>query len=1294
MNDLRGTRRGLVLMAFCSVVVGCLLGNPARALLISSNEIWDGVNNPHPGIVTLANNTYTIPEELIIGSGATLFLRDTAMGAGPSNSITFNFTGTGGLTFADSTSIIDTGVGGRNLPTREFRLNMNANPISGPGQVMHGATVNDGLSGDTMALIVRSQGDVTIGNVDVRRSDAQSSKIDIVAAGHVNIGSMNTTDYSAGGGSAGAITITAGSIEVGNVDARSFRPDGSGDSGEILLTALGAPAYSPGEFNSNFVAVNSITLKGAINNNSPAASNPGGNLSLTAAKVVLANTFDLDLSENGEFTVNTGREQPGFTQADTFMNMSSETPDQVLFNVFHDGVGPPVLEWANNASGNWRVDGNWTPASTPGSSTQTAVFGSAITESQTIYMNSATTVKKVQFNTSSTVAIGGVDTLTLEAATGNAEIEALQGSHQIQLPLSVQSNAVFTAASGAQLDVNNVVDLNGNTLTIAGDGTVNLNNAVINGNVLVTGSLSTLSATDFGGDLVSVGSLVAEISGNDQAPSFAIAGLADIGGGSLIVDLADGFMPAIGQEFVLLTADTLSAEGLTLSGSAASMFRLVASSTQLTLVTVPEPSSVAVLLAGILGYFGWRNRRFTLCQTGPRRASALVLYAVATWSIAASTSHAQIVVSGLEVWDGINNPHAAQGVTLSNNVYTIPQELIIGSNSQLFLSDPFGSSVSNNITFNFTGNGGLTFTDETSLIDTYVGSRNQSRRFFTLEMNDNDVSVLNPNAGRILNGITVLGEQSGDSMTLVVNSQGNFTVGEIDLTRDDAQQATIDITAFGHVDIGKIISSDKSGSAGGGLPMYITAKSMTLGDIDTLNNRVDGAGANGDINLVALGPPDFLPGDFSANTAAQNVITLNGSILTNGQSAINQGGSLNVTAVKVVLGSDFSMDLSESADFNVNAGTIQSGFTAGDLFMNMSGESPDTLEYTVFHDGSGPSELVWANGNSGNWHVGANWNLNAIPNANTQTAVFGNNLTASNTIFTNQATTVKGIRFDASGGLALAGPGTVTLDADTGSASVEIMQGVAQVQVAVQLADDAVFSAAADSELSFNNTIAQNGNDITVTGGGLVNINHNTSGGGIINNGTLGTAGSTTVGGSLTSTGTLHFDIAGTGNLAFDSWLVTGAADIDGTVIDVQLAEGFTLTGSESFTLLTASSLSAVGITLSEATASMFSLSMSATQLILQATNSGSLVGDYNNDGLVNLADYTVWRDSLGGNTALPNRDPSLTGPIGAADYTIWKSNFGNTGSLSAVANTSVPEPSTMLMSLLAFSLTAISLRR
>ena len=75
--------------------------------------------------------------------------------------------------------------------------------------------------------------------------------------------------------------------------------------------------------------------------------------------------------------------------------------------------------------------------------------------------------------------------------------------------------------------------------------------------------------------------------------------------------------------------------------------------------------------------------------------------------------------------------------------------------------------------------------------------------------------------------------------------------------------------------------------------------------------------------------------------------------------------------------------------------------------------------------------------------------------------------------------------------------------------------------------------------------------------------------------------------------------------------------------------------------------------------------------------------GDYNGDGMVDAADYSVWRDHLGQTFALPNRGTANTGPISAADYDVWKSNFGNHAGSGAGAAVGAPEPTSVTILLI-----------
>jgi hypothetical protein len=77
------------------------------------------------------------------------------------------------------------------------------------------------------------------------------------------------------------------------------------------------------------------------------------------------------------------------------------------------------------------------------------------------------------------------------------------------------------------------------------------------------------------------------------------------------------------------------------------------------------------------------------------------------------------------------------------------------------------------------------------------------------------------------------------------------------------------------------------------------------------------------------------------------------------------------------------------------------------------------------------------------------------------------------------------------------------------------------------------------------------------------------------------------------------------------------------------------------------------------------------------------LAGDYNDDGIVDAADYVIWRKALSsGATSLPNETASL-GVVDQEDYAAWRTNFGATQNESAAAGAAVPEPSVWAMILL-----------
>jgi hypothetical protein len=76
--------------------------------------------------------------------------------------------------------------------------------------------------------------------------------------------------------------------------------------------------------------------------------------------------------------------------------------------------------------------------------------------------------------------------------------------------------------------------------------------------------------------------------------------------------------------------------------------------------------------------------------------------------------------------------------------------------------------------------------------------------------------------------------------------------------------------------------------------------------------------------------------------------------------------------------------------------------------------------------------------------------------------------------------------------------------------------------------------------------------------------------------------------------------------------------------------------------------------------------------------------GDYNGNGVVDAADYVLWRESLGQPAAPPGSgsDGSTNGTIDSTDYEFWRARFGNQvaggGGQSALA-AAVPEPASIV---------------
>jgi hypothetical protein len=84
--------------------------------------------------------------------------------------------------------------------------------------------------------------------------------------------------------------------------------------------------------------------------------------------------------------------------------------------------------------------------------------------------------------------------------------------------------------------------------------------------------------------------------------------------------------------------------------------------------------------------------------------------------------------------------------------------------------------------------------------------------------------------------------------------------------------------------------------------------------------------------------------------------------------------------------------------------------------------------------------------------------------------------------------------------------------------------------------------------------------------------------------------------------------------------------------------------------------------------------------------------GDFTGDGVVDAADYTVWRDNLGtaDESSLGGNGDGARG-VGQGDYALWQANFG-VGAASANPG-QAPEPTALALVLGAATALGIPLR-
>ncbi|HEX5470488.1 MAG TPA: hypothetical protein VFW73_01310 [Lacipirellulaceae bacterium] len=378
------------------------------------------------------------------------------------------------------------------------------------------------------------------------------------------------------------------------------------------------------------------------------------------------------------------------------------------------------------------------------------------------------------------------------------------------------------------------------------------------------------------------------------------------------------------------------------------------------------------------------------------------------------------------------------------------------------------------------------------------------------------------------------------------------------------------------------------------------------------------------------------------------------------------------------------------------------------------GEATTSGQYRVFVDdvsytvAAPPAKTsAWGLPGTGLWTVSRNWAPGEVPYGDDRTAMFGSGIAQSSTILLDRDVTVKSLQFDnATYCYALAGTGNLNLKSSAGHASINVLHGAHQIQANVELQSTTDVSTSAASSLDFDGVVAFGGHTLNIaassnvrfqnvlddatggivnnagmlSGGGRINANLNNQSGGVVSPGDgLGTL---RIDGAFTQddSSSLAVELGGYTAGQFDVLAVTGAATLSGT-LTVSFVNGFSPTVGDSFTVLTTTAgIVDNGLLLGGASAGSFYFNIVGDGLVLHA----GLLGDYNQNGIVDAADYVIWRKTLGSTSDL-QADGNGNHLVDASDYDQWRVNFGRTltGGSSASSIVAVPEPSIAILLLI-----------
>lgn len=955
------------------LALGLASSASAALVTVSSTETWDGINNPHATDgVTISGSgtdadpyTYTIPNGMRVTSTGKVVLH----GAGDSS---IKFVIQGGDLQMDAGAVLNTERYAIRSGLRFFTLDLSGvNSITGAGNIGPITTRDSTLR----ALTIQNVKNVSLANIDMHVENANTGPADfrpisITASGAVVItGTVDNSDRDTGGDGCGDITIKAHTLDVNHVDARGFRNDPSGRapySGNVFLHAL-SPAgnYDPND-NINNTSSNRLTVRGAIRTMATDSRTLYGNVTLQGVVQQLVYGV-IDVPPDATKTLEVGELRGGASAADLFVNVSNSSE-----------MAANVIKWAGPFTS--------PPGSGPSFNSDPVVLadaGSGAAYSQTL-INTATdpngdplTFGKFSGPAWLTINPDGTVSGTPTLADSCANLFQISVTDGTRFDTALLR--IFVAAGPRWNDGNDDFFYPDAAQDVSYSGTLATNVIYCDSQVLSYAKVSgpawlniaadgTLSGTpDRTNVLENVWAVMVRdgTSTNDATLRIWVNGSPKFASSPVIMANA-----RVGLEYTSATLAGTAVDPQNLPITFAKAGRSGPGPDWLTIA--PDGVLTGIPAAANVGTNFWA----ITADSGSFPATTNTLSVV----VQSGELAGPVEVVSREYWDGVENPHAIDGVILTGSgtaddpaTYTVPRGLALSGNGQIYTSKATGQDSEQNgtapealhIRFNIEGN--LSMANTNNAFVTAIHARNSGvgQKNLILDLNGTNSLV---GQGRILglgNRVdSVVFPDCFDNDTpriLTISNVVDVSLYDINVQTRNANNwgRPLNILATGKVQVASgIDNSDRDSGGDGGNDVTVIGKTIAVNTIRSDSARTGGFRNVGNITLRALAPPNYNAADGAHNNS-NHWITVTGNLRASTPQANDTWGAITTESVVLELGADAGVNAgandpnTPTSKLKLNVGQIKSGAAATDLFRNQSAGTY-TANYVVDWSGTVP----------------------------------------------------------------------------------------------------------------------------------------------------------------------------------------------------------------------------------------------------------------------------------------------------------------------------------------------------